>query len=283
MSNGAIISNIKEINETTYDEFLICLKEVISRLINVRKELLKQTLELDSWEKFISNSEIKSFLVRLCKEVNKEDLDNQTKINLKFLFLELPRNYTSSDIELISPFINSLRVEDPGSGNLEGGDKDKFVESEKMVISGIKDFNSIGIHLKNELIKAQGSDDRSKENKIVNNFFCLVFQYMEIIDNEVINNYGNINQSTNTNTSSNTNRKISFLNGELSYDGIDNTKLIILKILCVAYLSFNPLKKRFNYTISPLIIEKFCQSFLDSIYRYTTKLSPLKFESRLKN
>lgn len=86
MSNGAIISNIKEINETTYDEFLICLKEVISRLINVRKELLKQTLELDSWEKFISNSEIKSFLVRLCKEVNKEDLDNQTKINLKFLF-----------------------------------------------------------------------------------------------------------------------------------------------------------------------------------------------------
>ena len=281
MSNGAIISNIKEINETTYDEFLICLKEVISRLINVRKELLKQTLELDSWEKFISNSEIKSFLVRLCKEVNKEDLDNQTKINLKFLFLELPRNYTSSDIELISPFINSLRVEDPGSGNLEGGDKDKFVESEKMVISGIEDFNSIGIHLKNELIKAQGSDDHSKENKIMNNFFCLVFQYMEIIDNEVINNYGNINQSTNT--SSNTNSKISFLNGELSYDGIDNTKLIILKILCVAYLSFNPLKKRFNYTISPLIIEKFCQSFLDSIYRYTTKLSPLKFESRLKN
>ena len=121
-----------------------------------------------------------------------------------------------------------------------------------MVISGIEDFNLIGIQLKNELIKAQGSNDHSKENEIMNKFFCLVFQYMEIIDNEVIDNYGNITQSTNT--SSNTNSNISILNGELSYDGIDNTKLIILKILCVAYLSFIPLKKRFKYTISPLII-----------------------------
>ena len=106
MSNSAIISNIKEINKNSYVEFLPILKDVISELINVRKELLKQTLKLDSWEEFISNSEIKSFLVRLCKEVNKEELDDQTKINLKFLFRVLPQNYTSSDIELISPFIN---------------------------------------------------------------------------------------------------------------------------------------------------------------------------------